>query len=143
MAAGEQNSELTGRYHDYPVLIVETHLDFFGHVNNATYLQLFEEARWDLITKAGFGVDVIKQKGIGPVILEVRLQFKKELRNREHITIRTWSKEYKGKVGTLVQAMINEKGEEAARAEFVFGLFDLRARKLIDPTPEWKAAISF
>lgn len=143
MVAPEQNSEPTGPVHEYPVTIVETHLDFFGHVNNATYLQLFEEARWDNITHAGFGVDVIREKGVGPVILEVRLQFKKELKNRERITIRTWGKDYKGKVGTLIQTMINEKGEEAARAEFVFGLFDLRARKLLDPTPEWKAAIGF
>ena len=31
----------------YPLLIKETYLDTFGHVNNATYLTLFEEARWD------------------------------------------------------------------------------------------------
>jgi acyl-CoA thioester hydrolase len=41
----------------------------------------------------------------------------------------------------LRQVMINEKGEEAAIADFVIGLFDLNARKLIEPTPEWKHAL--
>ena len=31
--------------HTYKLRIIETHLDMFGHVNNATYLQIFEEAR--------------------------------------------------------------------------------------------------
>lgn len=28
----------------YPMLIKESHLDSFGHMNNATYLELFENA---------------------------------------------------------------------------------------------------
>ena len=40
----------------YPLTILEKHLDSFGHVNNATYLHLYEEARWDFITKRGFGL---------------------------------------------------------------------------------------
>ena len=40
----------------YYLIIRESHLDTFGHLNNATYLQLFEEARWDYITNRGFGV---------------------------------------------------------------------------------------
>ncbi len=40
----------------YDVLILESHLDTFGHVNNAAYLTLFEESRWDFITKNGYGL---------------------------------------------------------------------------------------
>lgn len=29
----------------------------------------------------------------------------------------------------------------ASEAIFTFGLFDLKARKMISPTPEWKSAI--
>lgn len=130
-----------GKVHEYPFTVVETHLDIFGHMNNATYLQIFEEARWDIITGNGFGLKEIMQKQQGPVILDVTLQFKKELRNRERITIRTWSSDYAGKVGKINQVMINEKGDECCRAIFTFGLFDLKARRLIDPTPEWKQAI--
>ena len=34
--------------------IKENHLDGFGHVNNAIYLQFFEEARWEMITQGGY-----------------------------------------------------------------------------------------
>jgi YbgC/YbaW family acyl-CoA thioester hydrolase len=126
---------------DYALTIKENHLDTFGHVNNATYLQLFEEARWEVITPRGFGMKEIMKSGLGPTLLEVKLQWKKELRNRERITIRTQVTSAQGKIQMLRQTMLNEKGEEACVADFVVGLFDVKARKLIDPTPEWKKAL--
>ena len=36
--------------YEYEKTILEQHLDTFGHVNNAAYLVLYEEARWDFIT---------------------------------------------------------------------------------------------
>lgn len=125
----------------YDLTIHERDLDSFGHVNNATYLTLFEEARWDIITARGYGLEAIQKSKIGPVILEVSLKFKHEIKNRERIQITTAVLKHAGKITTLRQTMINEKGEECASADFVIGLFDLRARKLIDYTPEWKQAL--
>ena len=46
---------------EYKILIREHHVDSYGHVNNATYLSLYEEARWEVITPEGFGfVDKIR-----------------------------------------------------------------------------------
>ena len=73
--------------HRYQVNIHEGHLDTFGHVNNAKYLELYEQARWDLITHNGYGLDQIKTLKIGPVVLEIDLTFKREITNREVITI--------------------------------------------------------
>jgi thioesterase-3 len=75
------------------------------------------------------------------VILAVDLQFKRELHNREKIVITTQAVSYTGKIGKLLQVIKNEKGEDACTALFTFGLFDLKARKLIPPTPEWLKAI--
>jgi len=44
---------------EYEVQIKEMHLDSFGHVNNAAYVMLYEEARWDFITRNGFGLDYV------------------------------------------------------------------------------------
>ena len=125
----------------YELLIRESHLDTFGHMNNATYLDLFEEARWELITNNGYGLKKIRETGLGPVILEINLEFKKEIRLRERIRIETECLDYTGKVSTIEQRMINEKGEVCCRAKFVFGLFDLKARKLVSPTPDWLKAV--
>lgn len=132
---------MQGKVFDYELLIRESHLDTFGHVNNAVYLQIMEEARWDLITKNGFGLKDVLKTGQGPTILEVNLKFMKELRLRQRVTIRTQLLEYPGKVGKLKQTILNEQNEPCSEAVFTFGLFDTRERKLILPTPEWLKAI--
>ncbi|HEY8944785.1 MAG TPA: acyl-CoA thioesterase, partial [Polyangiaceae bacterium] len=75
--------------HEYELRIIERHLDTFGHVNNATYLDLFEAARWDWITQNGYGLTRIRELERGPTILEIHLQFKRELLNRELIRIKS------------------------------------------------------
>ena len=127
---------------EYPLMIREFHLDTFGHVNNATYLEIFEEARWELITKNGYGLKECHQRMIGPIILAVDMQFKKELKNRERVMVRSHCFDYKGKICKIQQTLFNQKEEISCSALFTFGLFDMKARKLIDPTPEWLIAIS-
>ncbi len=129
------------RVHEYPLQILEHHLDGFGHVNNAIYLELFEEARWDLITKGGFGLEQVREKLIGPVVLAVDMRFNREVTNRSKVAIRTRCLEYRGKVGKLEQVMVRADGLPACEATFTFGLFDLRTRKLLRPTPEWLKAV--
>jgi acyl-CoA thioester hydrolase len=125
----------------YRLTIRESHLDTMGHVNNATYLALFEEARWELITKNGYGLKQVQQIQQGPVILDVQLIFLKELKLREEITISTELIKYPQKIGQLKQVMIKENSDVASEATFSFGLFDLKTRRLIEPTAEWKKAI--
>jgi len=125
----------------YEVLIREQHLDSYGHVNNAMYLTLLEEARWDFITAGGYGYEVIHRNKKGPVILDIHLSFKKELRLREKITIESQMIEYTSKVGTLRQRMLGSDGTECATALMKFGFFDLQARRLIVPTAEWLHAL--
>ncbi|MES2768327.1 MAG: acyl-CoA thioesterase [Bdellovibrionota bacterium] len=134
---------MTPKIFEYNLLIKEAHLDTFGHVNNAKYLELLEEARWDLITQNSYGLKEVMAKKIGPVILEVNLKFRKELKLREKIKVLTSCKKHEGKIGTIEQKIINEKGEESAIAVFTYALFDLAQRKIIDPTPEWLKAIGY
>ena len=124
----------------FPTLVKEIHLDAFGHMNNAAYLVIFEEARWDLITKNGFGFSKIKETGLGPTILEVKLTFLKELKAREAIDIQTRLISYEKKIGKLEQIIIRG-ADICARAEFTFGLFSLSERKLVLPTQEWLKAV--
>lgn len=125
------------------MLVRESHLDTFGHMNNATYLQILEEARWEFITKKGFGLKAIQKSGMGPVVLEWSMRFVKELKLRQTITIESQTLSYQGKIGKLKQDILNEAGEVCFKGVMTFGLFDTRERKLIDPTPEWLKAIGF
>lgn len=125
----------------YETMVQETHLDIFGHMNNARYLELFEQARWDLITQRGFGLDKIQRDGQGPIILEAHLRFIKELKQRDKIRISVECTEYKGKIGKLKQEMLNEKNEVCAELIVVMAFFDLKSRKIITGTAEWRAAL--
>lgn len=127
--------------HEKTILISEAHLDSFGHLNHARYLELLEQARWDLLTERNFGIDVIRRTKIGPVVLEVTVKYMRELGPREAIVIRTELVSYEGKVGTLRQQMLKADGGVACEATITFGLFDMERRKLIEPTPEWRYAI--
>ena len=128
--------------HEKTFVISEAHLDSFGHMNNARYLELFEQARWDLITERGFGIDTIRRTATGPVVLEVQVRFLRELAPREPVVIRTDLLSYVGKVGKLRQNMVKvADGSSAAEALFTFGLFDLTRRKLIEPSPAWAYAV--
>jgi len=132
---------MIGEVHEYRLLILEKHLDTFGHVNNASYLEILEEARWDLITRNGYGLEEVRRLGIGPVVLEAHLRFARELHNRQAVTIRSWLESYSGRVSKFAQQILDDAGELCCDAMFTIGLFDLTARRLIRPTPEWARAL--
>ena len=124
----------------FPITIKEIYLDSFGHMNNATYLTLMEEARWDLITKRGYGIEKIKQTSLGPTIVEIKINFLREIKLHEEIIIETQMLSYEKKIGILLQKMLRND-EVCCTADFVIGLFDLKQRKLVLPTDDWLYAV--
>jgi acyl-CoA thioester hydrolase len=103
--------------------------------------QLFEEARWELITARGYGLDTIRATRLGPVILEAQVKFRREVKNRDRVVIRTSLLSYDGKIGKLRQRLDKEDGALACDAIFTCALWDIDARKIVLPTPEWAHAI--
>lgn len=133
---------MENRTFTYELTIREHHLDTFGHVNNATYLQIYEEARWELITQNGYGLDKVQSTGMGPVILEINIRFIKELFLREKITIHSQTSDYTTKVGVIKQWITNSKGQVCSEIDLKFGLFDTKKRALVDPPEDWLNAIT-
>lgn len=125
----------------YPLLIRESHLDTFGHVNNATYFEILEEARWDIIAPRGYGIDRIRELQLGPVILTFNVSFLKELKLRQNIRVETQMISYERKIGEMKQDIYDESGALCFEATLKLGLMDMKARKLVPPTPEWLHAI--
>ena len=128
--------------HEYRTQIRERHLDNFGHVNNAQYLVLFEEARWEMITSRGYGMKQVLESGIGTVILSCSVKFTRELSVRDFVRIETELVSLEKKIGLIRQHLYREDGKLAALAEFQMGCFDLKERKLIQPTERWLSAIT-
>ena len=126
---------------EYKTQILEHHLDSFGHVNNAKYLELYEEARWDFITRNGYGLEQIRDLQMGPIVLDVACRFKRELKNREWIKIVSKSTESRKKILKMQQTIFKEGDVIASEAEFTFGFMDLKARRMIEPPELWLTAV--
>ena len=124
-----------GKLFKYPIIIQETELDVFGHVNNASYFVLLENARWDLLNKTGMSLGYIREQNIGPVILDINIRFIKELKARQEITIETQIISFEKKIGKLAQRMVQDD-EVFCEAMFTIGVFDLQQRKLLYPTKD-------
>jgi acyl-CoA thioester hydrolase len=120
----------------YSLLIKEHHLDTFGHVNNAKYLELLEEARWEFLNAHGMDLKTIHEKGIGPVILELEIKFLKEVRLRQLITIESQMLSFDQKIGVMQQYILNDRDQLCCKAKMTFGFFDMNTRKLILPSAQ-------
>ncbi len=126
-------------YNDYQ--IKESHLDTFGHVNHATYLQILEEIRWDIISERGFSIEDIQRTQIGPVILEFNIKYKRELKNREKIKVESQVTKIMKKLMSFEQIIFNSEGKVAIEAVMLIGMFDLKERKLLTPNQDFYKAI--
>lgn len=128
----------------YPLLVREAHLDTFGHVNNATYFQVLEAARWEFITARGYGMEKIRESGLGPTILGFdNVRFLKELRLRQDVVIESQMLSYVKKIGVLRQDIVDTGGVKYFTSTLTLALFDTAIRKLVPPTPEWLQAVGF
>jgi len=63
-------------------------LDSFGHVNNATYLNYTEQARWNILKESGFLEDFIKSE-MFLVVVETNIRYMRELKMFDSIEIIT------------------------------------------------------
>lgn len=121
----------------HPVVIKEYHLDTLGHVNNATYLTLFEEARWQYLNSKNYPLEVVMSEKKGPVILDLQLKFLRELKLRDQITITFEPVDIQPKIFKGLQKMLNANGEVAAELTLTCAFFDLKTRRIIEPNAAW------
>ncbi len=131
------------RKFSYEFTVDQGLLDEYGHVNNARYLNLYEEARWDILEKSGYGQEMVRKSRKGPVILEVNVRFSKELLPGQRIRIETSSRRKNYLIFYFDQVMINEEGEVSSKAVFTSALFDLVKRKMVKPGEDWLRAFGF
>jgi len=100
------------------------HLDVYGHVNNARWLELLEEARWRWLDES---VDLAAwdAAGLGIAVLSVAIRYRRPARVHDLVAIRCWMTHVGGKTGVCQQeAVLAATGEQLVAAEVRFVLFD-------------------
>ncbi len=63
--------------------------DVYGHLNNANYLHLYEEARSEALEDMGMSIGKLSEEGIHIYLTEINLTFKNGLPVGENVVIDT------------------------------------------------------
>lgn len=124
------------------ILIRESHLDSFGHVNNAAYLVILEDVRWEWLGRGGITFESIHRDQLGPTILEIQIAFKREIRLRERVRVECQLGSLSGKVFEIQQKIFNQAGELCTEALLKCALFDMRARRIVALNETWQRCMA-
>ncbi|MGW0818682.1 acyl-CoA thioesterase [Streptomyces viridiviolaceus] len=122
-----------------PVTVRGYETDVQGHLNQAVYLNYAEHARWSLLQAAGIRQADLVTRGVGPVVLETTIRYRRELLAGDEVEVTCAFEWGQGKTFRIRQTVRKADGTVAAEIEAVGGLLDLRARKLVaDPQQRFK-----
>jgi acyl-CoA thioester hydrolase len=106
------------------------HCDHMNHMNVMWYVGKFDEATWQFFSAIGLSRSRLLKEGTGMAGVEQRIEYKRELRAGDVITIRSAALEITEKSIRFCHEMSNdETGELAARTILVAVYFDTSARK--------------
>ena len=106
--------------------------DHMGHMNVMWYVGKFDEATWQLLAGVGLSRSRLEKEGSGMAAVEQHIEYKRELRAGDLVTVRSMVLEVKDKSIRFTHEMTNdETGELAARTILVGVHFDLSARKAL------------
>ncbi|MFC4160933.1 acyl-CoA thioesterase [Chitinimonas lacunae] len=100
------------------------HLDLYGHVNNARYLEFLEEARWGFTEDQGFLQWVI-DSGLAFVIVNINIDYRRPAMMGEALLIETAMKKV-GNRSAVIHQTVKLKGTDTliAQADVTFVMFD-------------------
>ena len=96
--------------------------DIYGHLNNAIYLHIYEEARSDALDQMGMSIQTLNEKNIGIFLINLELEFIKAIQMGEIITVHSYIIESTRLRATWKQEIFNSKNELCNRA-IVKGVF--------------------
>ncbi|QDQ26322.1 acyl-CoA thioesterase [Chitinimonas arctica] len=100
------------------------HLDLYGHVNNARYLEFLEEARWGFTEEYG-SLAYFSEAGLAFVIVNINIDYRRPAMMGEHLSIATAMSKI-GSRSAVIHQVVYLKGTDTkvAEADVTFVIFD-------------------
>ncbi|WP_035053022.1 acyl-CoA thioesterase [Andreprevotia chitinilytica] len=93
------------------------HLDLYGHVNNARYLEFLEEARWNLLEERG-DISWFMQQQLALVVSRIDIRYKRPATMGDVIVIETRLDRIEERTGVIVQRIVRaDNGKVVAEAD--------------------------
>lgn len=115
--------------HTIEIRVRGYHIDVFGHVNNARYLEFLEEARWAACENR---VDLQKmgQRGLAFTVVNVNINFRHPAVMEDTLTIESQVTKW-GRRNAIFHQVVKLKGTDTvvADADVTFVIYDVNNRK--------------
>ncbi|MBY0087960.1 MULTISPECIES: thioesterase family protein [Brevibacillus] len=127
--------------HRYHLTVRSTDIDVIGHVNNAKYLEYMEWARFEWIWEQGFTLDELRRRAIMPVVVNININYRKELKMREEVTAITTVVKVGEKSFVIRQELYNAADVLVADADVTMVMIDANTRQSISLPVELKEAL--
>lgn len=107
--------------------IMGFHIDVFGHVNNARYLEFYEEARWLLYAEP---INLALKQGFAFVVVNVSINFKAALTLFDQVTISAALLQVNNRSAVIRQTITSLDGTKVySDADVTFVLLDVNTQK--------------
>ena len=85
--------------------------DIYGHLNNANYLKLLEEARSEALDETAYSVADLAERNIGIFILRFEIDYKKSLELGDTVKVVSYVRKTGKLKGAWEQEIYNSKDE--------------------------------
>jgi len=115
------------------------HLDVFGHVNNARYLEFLEEARWTYLEQMGISFDSFARKGISLAVVNININYRAPSVLGDVLVIETTLNKI-GNRSIVLNQVVHKKhdNKRVIDAEVTFVIIDLATGRAIQIDDELK-----
>lgn len=115
------------------------HCDAYGHVNNARYLELLEEARWDYLAPA-IEEKFFEKRHLLFIVVNINIAYKKSILPNQDVLIRISDIIYNNKSFVITQKITDDSAKILfSKAEVTFVLLDSKTGKPATVSDEVKS----
>ena len=122
--------------HSHRIRVRGFHCDFYGHVNNARYLEFLEEARWAYL-EAGLDLQAWKDRGLGFIVAAVSINYRRPAGLNIDLEVRSHLASIGGKSGVIRQEVVDvASGKTVADADVTFVIADLESGRAVAMSEE-------
>ncbi len=120
------------------------HLDGNAHMANTSFMQVAIDCRFHYFATRGFTPAEFARWRVGPVVRRDEVDYRRELRLLETARVRLMlgGLAEDGSRFRLVNEIVREDGELAARIASIGGWLDLEQRRLVAPPPPLAEAVA-
>jgi YbgC/YbaW family acyl-CoA thioester hydrolase len=118
-----------------------TELDALGHVNQAKWVEYLEWGRFDWMRAGGMADRFLGADGVGSVMANLNVNFRREARLGDRLTVRTWLAALGRSSFRFAQEIRNASGDVLCDSIATAVAFDLHARAGVPIPDDLRAAL--